>query len=85
MRHTSFGDPVVDSVEDDIGLLDVLQEADGQVYAIVEEDPATGKFAFDIVNNGDGESLVTSDPIFDDKKAVEVYLDGFVEDIQDGW
>lgn len=80
MRRTAFGDPVIESTEDDLGLLDDLQDAGEDIYATVSED--AGKFYFEVMHNDDGEGIVSSDPIFDTKEAARDYLQPLVSDVQ---
>lgn len=78
-----FGDKVIESVDDDLGLVEALQETDGEVYAIIRADEdKSGKFYFDVLMNDDGQEIVTSDPIFDSQDAARAYLKGWVSDIQ---
>ena len=83
MRTTMFGDTVIDSTKDDLGLVEDLQEAGDEIYAVIRESEDTpGMYDFEVLQNEDGEMVVSSDPIFDSRDAVRRYLSGWVSDIQ---
>ena len=83
MRKTMFGDTVIESAEDDMGLIEALQDAGDDIYAVVRaNEDGSGKYDFEIMNNEDGEVIISSDPIFDSQDAAKAYLRGWVSDIQ---
>ncbi|MEE8372502.1 MAG: hypothetical protein V3R87_02035 [Dehalococcoidia bacterium] len=85
MRTSMFGDPIIESASDDLGLVERLQEAGDEIYAVVTLDRyESGKFYFEIMNNSDGEGIVSSEPIFETFMDAADYLRGFVTDIQAG-
>ena len=84
MRTTMFGDKVIESVDDDLGLVEALQEEGPEnVYAVVRADEeGSGLFDFEVMRNDDGEAIVSSDPIFESQQAARDYLRGWVSDVQ---
>lgn len=85
MRITAFGDAIVESTKDDMGLVEALQEAGDEIYAVVRADEErSDKFTFEILRNDNGEILVSSDPIFNSHQDARAYLRGWVSDIQRG-
>lgn len=87
MRTTLFGEPIVESVDDDMGLIESLQEAGTDIHAIIykEDDSDKGdKFYFEVRGNEDGEVIVASDPIFNTFDMARAYLGGWVSNIQRG-
>ncbi len=83
MRTTMFGDTVIESENDDLGLVEALQEAGDDVCAVIRAaEEESGKFDFEIMNNDDGEVIVSSEPIFDSQDDAKKYLRGWVKDIQ---
>lgn len=83
MRTTVFGDTVIESDKDDMGLVEALQDAGDNVYAVIREpDEETGKYDFEVMKNESGETVVSSDPIFDTQDAARTYLRGWIRDIQ---
>ena len=73
MRKTAFGDPIIESKDDDLGLVEALQEAGDEIYAIVRKDEeGSDKFYFEILTNAEGTELVSSEPIFDDEDDVRL-------------
>lgn len=83
MRTTTFGGTIIESVDDDLGLVDAMMTyvAD-EVYATVRLDPDSYKYDFEVMENVDGEILASSDPIFDSRDAVRRYLTSHVSEIQ---
>lgn len=74
MRKSVFGDFIVESVDDDMG--EALMDHDtGDLYALVTKED--GKYAFEIQNSDDGESVVTSEAIFETAHDAKVYLVSF--------
>ncbi len=86
MRTSVFGDFIVENVNDDLGLVEPLQDAGDDIYAVIRKDvdEGTGKYDFEIMNNANGEPLVASDPIFDSIADAREFLRYFVHDIQEG-
>lgn len=83
MRTTIFGDMVIEDVKDDMGEVEVLQLAEDEVYAIIRlDDEESGMYFFEVMQNEDGEQLVSSEPIFATIQDAKDYLKGFVTDIQ---
>lgn len=83
MRTTAFGDPIIESITDDLGLVERLQDAGEDIYASIQHDRyESGKWYFEISRNADGESIVSSEPIFENPIDARKYLRGFVKDIQ---
>lgn len=82
MRTTAFGDTVIESLDDDLGLVEALQESEG-CYALVRADEeGSSHFYFEIMDNESGEPIVTSESIFVDFAAAKGYLKGYVSDVQ---
>lgn len=85
MRTTAFGDVIVESTKDDMGLVEALQEAGDNIHAVVRlDEEGSGKFYFDILRSETAEDIVSSDPIFDSHQDACDYLRGYVSHIQRG-
>ena len=85
MRTSYFGDIVIESVEDDLAMIEALQEAGGDIHAVIYADPdGLGKYDFEIKLNGTGEQIVVSDAIFNSAMEARNYLRYFVHDITEG-
>ena len=71
-----FGDYIVESDKDDLGEALLEVESD-DLYASIEpgED---GGFHFNILNNGDGQSVAMSDEFFETADAARKYLNGWL-------
>ena len=83
MRKTMFGDTVIESTDDDLGLVEAFQMADDAIYAVIRADEeGTGKFNFEVMENESGVTVVSSDPIFGSVLDARAYLRGWVKDIQ---
>lgn len=77
MRITAFGDAIVESTKDDMGLVEALQETGDEIYAVVRADEeGSDKFTFEILRNDNGEVLISSDPIFNGHQDARAYLRG---------
>ena len=84
MRKTMFGDQIIESVDDDLGLVEAFQNVGSEIYAVIRADEeSTGKFDFEIMENASGETVVSSDPIFGSVLDARAYLRGWVEDVQE--
>ncbi len=84
MRKTMFNDTIIESVDDDLGLVDAFQDAGDEIYAVIQrdtEDPS--KFYFEVMENESGEAVASSDPIFGSVLDTRAYLRGWVKDIQE--
>lgn len=82
MRYSAFGDPYVDSLDDDIGTLETLQDASEDIYAVIFEEG--GEWSFEVYDNGSeipGSMVVASDPIFETANHVVDFLIDYVTDI----
>jgi len=85
VRTTTFGGTVIERLEDDLGAVEVLEEAGKKnVYAVVRKDEygSDNLFYFEVMRNDDGEVLVSSDPVFRDKSTIRRYLHDFVSEVQ---
>ena len=82
MRHTMFGDVVIESTEDDLG---VHIDNDG-AYAMISAGD-DGIFFFEIQGNEEGEERGQSDGIFDSVDDARKYLSGWFaySDIQENY
>lgn len=84
MRETMFSDTIIESVEDDLGSIEAFQDAGSdEIYAIVRlDEEGSGMYEFEVIRNDDGETIVSSDPIFATPNDAANYLHGWVVDIQ---
>lgn len=78
MRYTTFGDPILESIDDDLSV--VLRDYDSdEIYARVMVDEVlhsdgTPRWCFDVMTNEDGDSVATSESIFTSEKTCRDYL-----------
>ena len=78
-----FGDQIVESSEDDLGSCMALQDAGDEIYAVIRlDEEGSGMYEFAVMHNGDGEGIVSSEPIFATSQDAAGYLNGWVTDIQ---
>lgn len=70
MRKNMFGDAIIDSKEDDLG---IHIDTDG-AYVIVNEPNEDGMHYFEIMDNIDGEPRGHSDSIFESFEDAKEYL-----------
>ena len=83
MRTTVFGDMIVESIDDDLGSIEVLQDAGDEIYAVISlDEEGSGMYGFEVLENMTGEGVVSSDPIFETSQDAAGYLSGWVTDIQ---
>jgi hypothetical protein len=79
-----FGDPVIESADDDLGLVEELQDAGEDIFATIRQGEE-GKFGFEVCQNETGESVVSSDDVFEDANSARRYLTPFVKEIEVLW
>ena len=85
MRTTTFGDTIIESTEDDLSEVVELGLMGDEVHAVIRlDEEGSGKYDFEVVRNDDGESVVSSDPIFATRQDAATYLDGWVEEVMYG-
>lgn len=84
MRETMFGDTIIETIKDDLGLVESLQLAEDEVYAVIrlDETEGSGLYYFEVMHNEDGDTIASSEPIFATVQDAKDYLKGFVTDIQ---
>lgn len=82
MRQTMFGDAIVETLADDIGIYMSDHEIDDEDYhAVLEYEEGEG-FWFDIRRNDDGETVISCDPgVFKSEDEMRRYLAGNVSDV----
>ncbi len=78
MRRTTFGDFIVESETDDMGNA-IMDHEIGDIYAVVQEDEeVAGKFSFEVLENQNGNQVVSSEAIFASADDALKYLSGWL-------